>query len=100
MKCASQIRGDDGQVWEVEYEEHFRYAEEDGELVRDEDGMPVSLPSTVHDFKFRKQGDETWTELPNWATVKPGAAINLCFFDEDDEDGSLTLWQVNPSDWD
>ena len=80
------LTDDTGQRWEFRYEENMHYVERDGDM--------VAQPSTIHDLRYRKDGDGEWLRLPPWADITNGWKINLCFFDEDEETGDITYWDV------
>lgn len=94
MKCATSYTDDNGVEWKVRYDEITHYEQdESGAPVRDDNG---SLMSTTHieNLAYRKEGDDAWLSLPPWATVRDGPKITFCFFDEDDDTGDLTFWEV------
>lgn len=78
---------DAGQRWEVRYDQKYHYEE-------GPDGEAIERPSTIEDFRFRREGEEAWSELPPWADITEDAKTTLCFFEQDD-DGEITgFWRV------
>lgn len=90
MKAYNAITDDNGVTWEMVYDEVWYYPE-------GVDPRAGEHLTRVENLRYRIKGDPDgeYHALPPWATVLPSAAISLCFFDEDERDGSLTLWQVS-----
>lgn len=85
---------DAGKRWELLYEEKMiAKLDADGEPVLDGDGRRV-VTSRIEDLRYRADGDEEWLELPPWAEITDDWMTFLCFFDEDEETGALTFWEV------
>lgn len=94
MKSYDDLTDDQGRKWEILRESRINYF---GDTLYDEDGN--ALPSqTIISFKFRlDKGDNSgeWLTLPPWADVRDEWKINLCWFDEIDEDANdLIFWPL------
>lgn len=82
-----------GQRWELLYDEQLiTKRDAAGEAVHGERGP--ELTTQVENFRFRKEGTQEWLVLPPFADILEDAKVTLCMFDEDEESGALTYWNV------
>lgn len=91
MKVHNSLIDDAGQKWEFLLDEHTHYVQDEAT------GQHVAQPTIVKELRYKKPGDTEWSVLPSWATIREEWMINLCLFDEDEETGELTFWQIEPS---
>lgn len=96
MKGYSALTDDAGVKWEFLYEEDMFAPVLDplGEPVLDSEGQPKTT-SRITDFTFRQFETGEYLRLPPWADIKEEWKITLCFFDEDDDTGEMTFWDVS-----
>lgn len=95
MRAFNALTDDAGVRWEFHYEEDMFVPVLDAmdEPVLDTDGRPKTT-SRITNLTYNVEGGER-QKLPPWADIKEEWKITLCFFDEDDDTGEMTYWEVS-----